>query len=145
MNHEALYGTWKLVRYARVDTATGEKRDVFGCRPAGFLTYGRDGRMTAILAKEGRPRPADMSKVNERERAELFDSFGAYAGTFALEGETIIHHVEISWNECWTGTEQVRNVRLEGNRLYITTNPAPSGIDGRPGVSELEWERIERA
>jgi hypothetical protein len=29
----------------------------------------------------------------------------------------------VSWNEVWTGTAQVRNLRFEGKRLVMTTNP----------------------
>ena len=111
---EDLYGTWRLVSYYQEIQATGEKIDIFGKAPIGFLSYSRDGRMSAILAKEGRPKPADLTKVTDAERVELFKTVIAYAGTFKFDGKTVTHHLDISWNETWTGTAQVRNVRLEG-------------------------------
>jgi len=138
----AIYGTWKLVSATRLLLATGEKIDAFGKRPSGYLTYTPDGRMIAILTKEGRPKIADMSKASEQERAELFNTMIAYAGTFSLRGDKVTHHVDISWNENWTGSDQLRNVKLEGDKLYITSDPQPSGVDGRPVIAELQWERL---
>ena len=138
-----LYGTWRLLSFTRRVVATGETTAVFGRSPRGVLSYSRDGRMSAILAKEERPRPADMALAKAEERIQLFDSMGAYAGTFTVDGDTVTHHVDISWNENWTGTDQVRKVRLEGDRLYIASNPQPDGTDGQIVVGELVWEKIK--
>lgn len=140
---EKLYGTWKLVSFTQRIVATGETIDVFGRSPSGFLSYSRDGRMNAILVKDKRPRPADMAQATTEDKAQLFSSMYAYAGTFTVDGKTVTHHVDISWNENWTGTHQVRNVRLEGDRLYISTNPQSNGIDGKIVVGELVWEKVK--
>ena len=138
-----LYGTWRLQSFTQRFVATGEVVDVFGKSPHGFLSYSPDGRMSAILVKDGRPKPSDMTKLTGEGRAELFSTMYAYAGTFTFDGKTVTHHVDISWNENWTGTDQVRNVRLEGGKLYIRTNPQPNGIDDRVTVAELVWEKVK--
>jgi hypothetical protein len=143
VGNEDLYGTWRLLSFTQRVVATGEKSDVLGKAPHGFLSYGRDGRMSAILVKDGRFKPADMAKVTGEERAELFSTMIAYAGTFIFDGKTVTHHVDISWNENFTGTDQVRHIKLEGGKLYITTNPQPSGIDGKVIVMELTWEKVK--
>jgi hypothetical protein len=140
---EDLYGTWRLVSYYQEIPATGEKIDIFGKAPIGFLGYSRDGRMSAILAKEGRPKPADLTKVTDAERVELFKTVIAYAGTFKFDGKTVTHYLDISWNETWTGTAQVRNVRLEGGKLYISTNPIPRPEDGKIVIGVLTWEKVK--
>jgi len=140
---EKLYGTWKLVSFTERFVATGETIDVFGRNPSGFLSYSRDGRMSAILVKDKRPKLADMAQATTEDKAQLFSSMYAYAGTFTVAGNTVTHHVDISWNEDWTGTHQVRNVRLDGERLYISTNPQSDGIDGRIIVAELVWEKVK--
>jgi hypothetical protein len=99
--------------------------------------------MSAILAKDGRPKPVDMAKLTGEERAELFSTMIAYAGTFTFDGETVTHHVDISWNENFTGTDQVRHVKLEGGKLSLTTNPQPRGTDGKVIVMELMWEKVK--
>ena len=35
---------------------------------------------------------------------------------------------EASWKETWTGTDQVRNYKLDGNRLSLTTAPSPDAF-----------------
>jgi hypothetical protein len=139
---EDLYGTWRLVSDVRQDVETGAKTDNFGKHPQGFLSYARDGRMSAIEVAELRPKPMDLSKLADTDRAMLFKTMLAYAGTFSFDGKVVTHHVDVSWNNNWTGTDQVRNVRLEGNRLYITTNVQPSTIDGKPTIGILTWEKV---
>jgi hypothetical protein len=116
---------------------------MFGKAPRGFLHYSRDGRMYAILVKDERPKPTDLAKMKDEERVELFKTVIAYGGTFTFDGKTVTHHIDISWNENWTGSAQVRNVRLEGRKLYISTNPLPGPIDGKPCIGVLTWEKVE--
>jgi hypothetical protein len=140
---EQLYGTWRLVSDVRQDVETGAKTDNFGKHPQGFLSYARDGRMSAIEVAEQRPKPTDLAKLRDPDRAALFRTLLAYAGTFSFDGRVVTHHVDISWNNNWTGTDQVRNVRLDGRMLYITTNVQPSAIDGKPSIGILTWEKVE--
>jgi hypothetical protein len=139
---ESLYGTWRLLSNTRELVATGERVDIFGKAPQGFITYGRDGRMSAIVVGDDRPRPPDLAKLTDQERAELFKTMAAYAGAFKVEGTRVLHNVEISWNENWTGSVQVRRFRFEGRRLIITAGPQ-IGPDGRETISVLTWEKVE--
>ena len=67
----------------------------------------------------------------------------AYAGTYTLEGDKVVHHVDISWNQAWTGTDLVRFYKLDGNILTITTAPNKSLVDGREGRGVLVWEKVK--
>jgi hypothetical protein len=140
---EDLYGTWRLVSFTSEVLATGEKTDLFGKAPRGFIHYSRDGRMYAILVKAERPKPTDLAKMTDEERVELFKTVIAYGGTFTFDGKTATHNVDISWNENWTGSAQARNVRLEGGKLYISTNPQPRAMDGKVHVGVLTWEKVK--
>lgn len=141
--NEDLYGTWRLISFTQESLATGEKTEIFGKAPRGFLHYSPDGRMYAILVEDERPKPTDLAKVKDEERVELFKTLIAYGGTFTFDGKTVTHHVDISWNETWTGTAQVRNVRLEGRKLYLSTNPMPSPKDGKLIIGVVAWEKVE--
>src|SRR5579872_1238839 len=66
-------GTWKLQSFVSLDVATGQKSELFGAHPSGFLSYGPDCRMQAILIKEGRKAPASLVPTDE-ERIDLFNS-----------------------------------------------------------------------
>jgi hypothetical protein len=99
--------------------------------------------MLVLAVKENRPRPADPTTLKDEARAELFRSMVAYGGTFTLSGDAITHHIDISWNETWTGTDQLRHIRLEGNKLILTTDPQVGWADGKMGYAVLTWERVE--
>jgi hypothetical protein len=59
-----------------------------------------------------------------------------------VDAEKVIHHVDISWNQAWTGTDQVRFYKLEGNTLTITSAPNKLPTDSREGRSILVWEKL---
>ena len=139
----ALYGTWQLVSYTRQVVATGERTDLFGKNPRGFISYGRDGRMSVIIVKDDRPAPADLATMTDQQRADLFRTVIAYAGTYTVGKSVVTHHVQISWNQAWTGTDQARNIKFEGSRLVLSTNAQPNSVDGKVSVSVLVWEKLK--
>jgi hypothetical protein len=139
---EQLYGTWRLVSWIREVVGTGERSEIFGKAPYGFLTYGRDGRMSAMIVRENRPKPLNYAKLTDQERIALFTSTIAYGGTFTVEGSRVVHHVDISWNEAWTDTIQVRHFHIDGRTLTIRTDPAASPIDGQQATAMLIWEKV---
>ena len=135
---EELYGTWRLISWTRRLLDTGETVEAFGKVPRGLLHYGRDGHVFWVMTKENRARPRDPTQLGDPERAELYDTMVAYAGTFTCDGNAATHHVEVSWHEVWTGTAQTRNLRFEGKRLIMTTKPH-SCVDGRRSSSVFVW------
>jgi len=142
--NEELYGTWRLVSYTRTFLATGETSDLMGKSPRGFINYGRDGRVLVLIVSDKRPKPSDPAKITDQERVELHKTMTAYGGTYTYDGKTVTHHVDISWNEYWTGTDAVRDVKFDGNKLILTTRPSPTMIqDGKPITSTLTWERVQ--
>ena len=136
-----LVGTWKLKSYLREVAATGERYNERGEHPNGYLAYSADGRMYAIITWENRIAPRDVVPTND-ERVKLFSTMISYAGTYTFDAEKVVHHVDISWNQNWTGTEQVRFYKLDGDMLTITSAPAKNFTDGREGRSILVWERL---
>lgn len=136
-----LYGTWRLVTFTRTIVATGEVEEPYGKAPRGYLTYERNGRMHAILAKDVRPRKAPGA-LTDQDRLELQQSFMAYTGSFSFDGRTAIHRVELASNESWIGSNQVRYLKFDSGRLVITTPPLDANADGRNAVAVLTWERL---
>jgi hypothetical protein len=136
-----LLGTWKMVSWTRRLVATGEEADAFGPRPIGTITYSADGRVTALVVKAGR-RASHGAVASDQEKIALFDSLLAYAGRYRVEADRIIHRIDASWNESWTGSEQTRFYKLDGNRLTLTGAPAKSPIDGQETVYTIVWEKF---
>jgi Lipocalin-like domain len=55
--------------------------------------------------------------MTDQERAELFRTMIADAGTYAFDGKNLECHLDVSWNQAWTGTDIQRHVTFEGRRL----------------------------
>jgi hypothetical protein len=97
--------------------------------------------MQVIGAADGRMAPAG-AEPTERERLALYDTMFAYAGTYTLRGAQVIHHVDISWNQTWTGTDQARIVDLRGPVLILTTD-FTDPVSGAVTHYAVTWEKVD--
>jgi hypothetical protein len=136
-----LIGTWRLVSNTIEEIPSGARTDLFGPNPIGYIVYAADGRMMILQVRSERPLPAGPS-VTGPEAEALFRSLIAYGGTYSVAGDVITHHVDISWNQSWTGTDQVRHFKFEGNRVELATDPSPDPIHGKMSIRRLVWEKI---
>lgn len=134
-------GVWKLKKYSRRFLDTGEVRS--DMLPQAYILYTPGGFMMSITVEENRQPPAG-EVLTDAERVRLFKSIiSAYSGTYTVEGDTVIHDVEMSWNEAWTGTKQMRLFKVTGDELVIETTPRTAGTDTRLFINTLTWERTE--
>ncbi len=140
---QVLQGTWKLVKATRTNLATAATNDVFGANAKGFASYSNDGRIMVMIVWGDRPKPEDPERITDSQRAELFSSMMAYAGTYRFDGKTVVHHIDLSWNEVWSGMKQIRQVKREDDRLVYTTAPSPSPVDGSMGFATVVWEKVK--
>ena len=137
-DNDDLVGTWKLVSW-QVITESSPPQDIFGTHPKGFLILTRVGRAMVLTTAEKR-----QAGTGKAERANLHKSMLAYTGTYRVEGHDFITTVEVSWNEEWNGTEQRRHFRIEGNKLFVESAPAPSILDpGKTDFRRMVWERAK--
>jgi hypothetical protein len=139
---DQLIGTWKLVSAVSEELATGQKTNIYRGSPIGFVTFGADGRVMTIVANSGRKRPAG-AVATAAEAEALFRSMAAYAGTYTIQGNQIINRPDVSWNETWTGTDQIREYKFDGERLILATSPSPDAFTGKMSVRTLVWEKIK--
>jgi hypothetical protein len=135
-----LVGTWRMLTWHREFEDTGEQIDALGADPVGFVSYGVDGRVHAIVVKRDRSPPGSLPP-SSIEKLELFDSMLAYAGTYTLHEDRLIHHIDASWNQAWTGTDQIRFYKLNGSTLEIWGAPAPDPYTGRKVVHRITFEK----
>ena len=126
---QRLLGTWKLIAAIREEIPSGAKTDFLGSHPTGYINYAPDGRMMVLNVGNGRSKPAGANATSAEAEA-LFRSMTSYGGTYTIDGNEITHHVDVSWNETWTGTKQKRIARFEGNRVYLSTTPSARPAHG---------------
>jgi hypothetical protein len=137
----ALAGVWKLKSYSRRYLDTGEIRN--DMLPDAYIIYTPGGYMMSITVEENRQAPASAILTDD-ECIRLFRTIvSAYAGTYKASSTEVTHHVELSWNEAWTGTDQVRRYAMEADTLTLETTPRAAGTDSRQFINTLTWERVE--
>jgi hypothetical protein len=138
-----LVGTWRVTSVANVTQDGGEITHPFGDQLAGYVQYSPGGHVVVFLSIGNPKKPASVA-YTDVERAEIHKGiFGAYAGTYRIEGNKVIHHIEAAWRPDWIGGDQVRYFELEGNKLRLKTAPINSVLTGRLIVAILIFERIE--
>lgn len=132
-----IVGTWKLVSVAYEDQSTGERTPVYGAHPKGVQIATPEGRWLALMTAEGRPVPQ-----SEADRAQALKTMIAYTGRYRVDNGNVVTKVEAAWNEAWVGTEQVRAVRFDGDRLLLQSPPMPHpNINGKVVRVIVAWQR----
>ena len=71
-----------------------------------------------------------------------FRRMTSYGGTYTIDGNEITHHVDVSWNQSWTGSDQKRVARFVGNRVYLSTPASLDPITGTMSVRTMTWEKL---
>ncbi len=136
----ALLGTWRMVSWTRTAIATGVTTDAMGPNPNGYIAYHADGRMMALVVdRRGREPAAPFA--TDADKASLFDSMLAYAASYRIEGDQVIHSVDAAWHPAWGG-DLVRPFTLDGDRLSIS---GALGRDPRTGEDVMYNMTFERA
>jgi hypothetical protein len=109
-----LVGTWQLTDHT-----------VFSSEASGLLLYHPNGSMAVVITgkldKSGSP----------------IDHLIAYAGTFTVEGEYVVHHVTVSDNISRLVEPQRRYATLNGTKLILSeTSNLSVG-------AAATWERVQ--
>lgn len=137
---DQIIGTWRMLSWKRILVDTGEERDALGPNPFGYINYSSDGRLMVFVLKSGRSKPK-ASPPTADEKIALYDSLFAYVGTYTVEPDRVIHTLDGSWNEVWTGTTQTRLLSFEDGRLIYTTPETVDPMDGLLCTYKVEFER----
>lgn len=137
---QRILGTWQLVGVTREEVPSGIVTTFMGAAPRGYIHYGADGRMMVVITQSGRT-PPQGAVATAAEAEALFRSMTSYTGTYTIDGNVLTHHVELSWNEAWSGTRQVRTATFEGNRVTLATPVSPDPVDGRRSIRRMVWEK----
>ncbi len=119
-NRDRMIGTWRLYAFRFTD-GDGNPGSTDEAPVAGRMEYTADGHMaTATRRPDG--------------------TWFSYFGEFELQGDMVLHHIELAYNPGLDGATTRREVSFEGERLVLTAAPP---VMGGPGSrASLVWERI---
>jgi hypothetical protein len=135
-----IVGSWRMTSWTYQTLETGEVRDALGPNPRGYINYSADGRMMVLVLNENRVTPAALVPTSE-EKVALYDTMFAYAGTYTVEADRVIHNIDMSWNKAWEGTQQVRFMTIDGRTLTYRSAPAKNPLDGKECVHTVKFEK----
>ncbi|MES2263769.1 MAG: lipocalin-like domain-containing protein [Pseudomonadota bacterium] len=135
-------GVWKLLSLQIEDAASGALVQPWGDAPSGCLTYTENGHVTAVLSASGRQALCGAPERAIEDRAQLYKTFHAYAGTYSIDAGVLTHRVQVSSDPAWVGSEQIRLAHLDDGILTLSTPPLQSP-DGMTYKNTLSWTRAE--
>jgi hypothetical protein len=138
-----IVGTWRVLSFEREVLETKAVSHGFGGHAMGFLTFTPDGRMMSMVVDSTRKPPAQPT-ATDAEAVDLFRTMLAYAGTYRVQGNEIIIHPELAWNQVLTETK--RFLKLDGDRLTLTTPPLVSAfLNNQTAVTTVVYERVKQS
>jgi hypothetical protein len=76
------------------------------------------------------------------EAAHLFNTIIAYTGHYRVEGDELHFDVDVSWNESWTGSHQIRTFELSGDTLVVKADIV-NPMTGKGAWHRLTFERVK--
>jgi len=122
----ALVGTWRLVELADLDK-DGKWQHRYSEHPLGYFVYDATGHVHIQIMKAPALKPFPeanivVGKLPSPEHAlAAYAAYVAYFGTYTADAKEhiVTHHVEGSLAPEFTGTDQPRPFKLEGDRLEI--------------------------
>jgi lipocalin-like protein len=136
LGQSSLIGTYRLV--SQTLEIEGTPTENFGKAPRGYLMLTPTRVLAFITAETRTPGTAVPDK------AALLDTLAGWSGRYRIEGQKLIMSIDASWNESWTGKDQIRTWHLSGNRLTLLSDPIPFARDpSKTVVVRTVWERLE--
>jgi len=125
----SIVGTWKLVRATARDAAGLARPSPYGGKALGRVTFTADGRMMSVVCDGRKELPPGVSR-----------EYNSYCGNYTFDGERLVTRVDAASDPSRIGSDQVRGVRFEGERMVLIPPPRRTGETEER--REIAWERI---
>jgi hypothetical protein len=135
-----IVGTWTLQSFTERDVRTDALSFPMGQSPKATVIYAASGHVATIFTATGRTAPAG-STVSDAEAARLYRTMVAFAGRYELHDNELIYYPEITWNQAWNGTRQVRYFEIADGLLRIRSAPAVSALLNTSTEMNMTWSR----
>jgi hypothetical protein len=104
--------------------------------------YSEDGYMSVAIMSTNRPKFAsgDLWGGTTEEKVAAADTYVSYCGKYEVQADKVIHHIDVSFFPNWSGDDQTRFFKFEGDRLSLSTPPFL--VAGIQQTAHLIWERV---
>ena len=139
-----LLGTWRMLEWYNLD-ASGQKHYPLGEDATGYISYSSDGFVFVHLMAANR----QLYDQNDPFGGSLAEDSAAlksqitYAGPYSYKGDEVFHHVTHSSCPNWVGTDQIRKIAFDDDRLELSAGWAV--FQGKSVSAHVIWERAAPA
>ena len=125
----SIVGTWKLLHATARDAAGAARPSPYGGTALGRVTFTADGRMMLVVCDGRKELPLGITR-----------EYSSYCGNYTYDGEKLVTRVDAASDPSRIGSDQVRGVRFEGERMVLIPPPRRTGeIEEH---RKITWERI---
>jgi hypothetical protein len=125
----SIVGTWKLLHTTARDAAGTARPSPYGGKALGRVTFTAGGRMMSVVCDGRSELPTGVSR-----------EYSSYCGNYTYDGAKLVTRVDAASDPSRIGSDQVRGVRFEGERMVLIPPPRRTGeIEEH---REITWERI---
>lgn len=137
-----IVGTWEFISWTYV-SPQGETVDFFGKESRGILMYDASGYMSVQMMKLPRSKMS-VQRLFEGPPDEVVGAYATYAAYYGRyferrEGE-LVHVIEGSLFPNWTGKEEIRYAKLDGDLLVLSAPPIE--MAGHQITFDVRWRRL---
>jgi len=146
INAHPIVGTWNLRSFSELDVRTKAVSYPMGEKPKATVIYTVDGYVATIFTAAGRVAPAGP-RPTDSEAIQLFRTMVAFSGRYEVNDRErmLTYYPEISWNQAWNATRQIRRFELSADLLTISSAPATSTLVNAETIMTMTWNRMTRA
>lgn len=131
MNPSDIQGPWELLDF--VLERHSRLKEQWGANVRGYLFYAATGHMSVSINRDPSPNlPDAANQAQANFNAGLF-----YAGTYKLQGSTIVHQVTVASDLRRVGKEMLRFASLDGETLTLKSPREDFG------TAVLAWRRLK--
>lgn len=140
MDENRFAGAWRLISFELHDSE-GQVTYPFGDNPQGYIIYTPNGYMSVSYMPSNRPpfTGDDSMGGSIEEQAAAMSTYRSYCGRYEVQGDRVIHHIEVSLFPNWKGRDQARTYTFVDDRLVLST--PPTLYKGKYQTAHLVWER----
>ena len=125
----SIVGTWKLLHATALDAAGTARPAPYGGKALGRVTFTADGRMMSVVCDGRKELPPGVSR-----------EYSSYCCNYTYNGEKLVTRVDAASDPSRIGSDQVRGVRFEGERMVLIPPPRRAGASEE--YREITWERL---
>lgn len=136
LSEKDLIGVWRLAEHSYLEEDGSAIEGPLGNQADGLLIYHEDGYVSASMMRT-QPLTGEGGSAPPAYLGSSDDYLG-YAGRWHLQGDTVIHEVEIGSHQRVVNTRQIREVSMYDGRLRLQRR-----LGGPHQYVVMDWQRAE--